>query len=242
MRERTDIQEKAEGIALRYANEIASDFSYPVIRFLEVILSWFWNKLYEGVKVNHIERVQDVAQGNEIVYVPCHRSHIDYLLLSYLLFRNGLTPPHIAAGINLNMPRDRLDPAPRRAFFMRRSFKGNQLYTAVFNEYLHTLFSRGFSTEYFVEGGRSRTGRMLHSTHRHASPSPCAASSVTRAGRSSSCRSTSATSACWKAAPTSANCGATKKKESIFDLFKVVGALKQRFGQVWVNFGEPIHL
>ncbi|MBN0161799.1 glycerol-3-phosphate 1-O-acyltransferase, partial [Pseudomonas aeruginosa] len=57
-------QEKAEGIALRYANEIASDFSYPVIRFLEVILSWFWNKLYEGVKVNHIERVQDVAQGN----------------------------------------------------------------------------------------------------------------------------------------------------------------------------------
>ena len=97
-------QEKAEGIALRYANEIASDFSYPVIRFLEVILSWFWNKLYEGVKVNHIERVQDVAQGNEIVYVPCHRSHIDYLLLSYLLFRNGLTPPHIAAGINLNMP------------------------------------------------------------------------------------------------------------------------------------------
>ena len=65
--------------------------SYPVIRFLEVILSWFWNKLYEGVKVNHIERVQDVAQGNEIVYVPRHRSHIDYLLLSYLLFRNGLT-------------------------------------------------------------------------------------------------------------------------------------------------------
>lgn len=155
-------QEKAEGIALRYANEIASDFSYPVIRFLEVILSWFWNKLYEGVKVNHIERVQDVAQGNEIVYVPCHRSHIDYLLLSYLLFRNGLTPPHIAAGINLNMPV--IGSILRRggAFFMRRSFKGNQLYTAVFNEYLHTLFSRGFSTEYFVEGGRSRTGRMLH--------------------------------------------------------------------------------
>ena len=148
--------------------------------------------------------MQDVAQGNEIVYVPCHRSHIDYLLLSYLLFRNGLTPPHIAAGINLNMPV--IGSILRRggAFFMRRSFKGNQLYTAVFNEYLHTLFSRGFSTEYFVEGGRSRTGRML--THAPAcSPSPCAASSETRAGRSSSCRSTSATNACWKAAPTSAN-------------------------------------
>ncbi|MFV9486368.1 glycerol-3-phosphate 1-O-acyltransferase PlsB [Pseudomonas aeruginosa] len=235
-------QEKAEGIALRYANEIASDFSYPVIRFLEVILSWFWNKLYEGVKVNHIERVQDVAQGNEIVYVPCHRSHIDYLLLSYLLFRNGLTPPHIAAGINLNMPV--IGSILRRggAFFMRRSFKGNQLYTAVFNEYLHTLFSRGFSTEYFVEGGRSRTGRMLHPrtgmlaitlrSFLRDSRRPIVFVPVyigyerVLEGRTylGELR------------------GATKKKESIFDLFKVVGALKQRFGQVWVNFGEPIHL
>lgn len=235
-------QEKAEAVALRYANEIAADVSYPVIRFLEVTLTWFWNKLYEGVKVNHIERVQEVAQGHEIVYVPCHRSHIDYLLLSYLLFRNGLTPPHIAAGINLNMPV--VGSILRRggAFFMRRSFKGNQLYTAVFNEYLHTLFSRGFSTEYFVEGGRSRTGRMLHPrtgmlaitlrSFLRDSRRPIVFVPVyigyerVLEGRTylGELR------------------GAAKKKESIFDIFKVVGALRQRFGQVWVNFGEPIHL
>lgn len=235
-------QEKAEAAALRYANEIAADVSYPVIRFLEVTLTWFWNKLYEGVKVNHIERVQEVAQGHEIVYVPCHRSHIDYLLLSYLLFRNGLTPPHIAAGINLNMPV--VGSILRRggAFFMRRSFKGNQLYTAVFNEYLHTLFSRGFSTEYFVEGGRSRTGRMLHPrtgmlaitlrSFLRDSRRPIVFVPVyigyerVLEGRTylGELR------------------GAAKKKESIFDIFKVIGALKQRFGQVWVNFGEPIHL
>ncbi|MEP9317524.1 glycerol-3-phosphate 1-O-acyltransferase PlsB [Pseudomonas sp. LABIM340] len=235
-------QDKAEAAALRYANEIAADVSYPVIRFLEVTLTWFWNKLYEGVKVNHIERVQEVAQGHEIVYVPCHRSHIDYLLLSYLLFRNGLTPPHIAAGINLNMPV--VGSILRRggAFFMRRSFKGNQLYTAVFNEYLHTLFSRGFSTEYFVEGGRSRTGRMLHPrtgmlaitlrSFLRDSRRPIVFVPVyigyerVLEGRTylGELR------------------GAAKKKESIFDIFKVIGALKQRFGQVWVNFGEPIHL
>src|SRR5690606_39327280 len=64
-------------------------------------------------------------------------------------------------GINLNMPL--IGGLLRRggAFFMRRTFRGNPLYTAVFNEYLHTLFCRGFPVEYFVEGGRSRTGRTL---------------------------------------------------------------------------------
>ncbi|KPX60108.1 Glycerol-3-phosphate acyltransferase, partial [Pseudomonas amygdali pv. lachrymans] len=147
-------QDKARDRALSYGNEIASDYTYSVIRFMEVVLSWFWNKIYDGIKVSHIEGVQEVAPGHEVIYVPCHRSHIDYLLLSYLLFRNGLTPPHIAAGINLNMPV--VGSLLRRggAFFMRRTFKGNPLYTAVFTEYLHTLFIKGFPVEYFVEGGR----------------------------------------------------------------------------------------
>ena len=235
-------QAKAREKALHYGNEIASDYTYTAIRFLEVILSWFWNKIYDGIKVNNIEGVQNVAQGNEIIYVPCHRSHIDYLLLSYLLFRNGLTPPHIAAGINLNMPV--IGGLLRRggAFFMRRTFKGNPLYTAVFNEYLHTLFTKGFPVEYFVEGGRSRTGRMLQPktgmlaitmrSFLRNSRTPIVLVPVyigyerVLEGRTylGELR------------------GATKKKESIFDIFKVIGALKQRFGQVAVNFGEPIKL
>jgi len=234
--------EKAEAKALHYGNEIASDYAYTAIRFLELVLSWFWNKIYDGIKVNHIEGVQDVAQGHEVIYVPCHRSHIDYLLLSYLLFRNGLTPPHIAAGINLNMPV--IGGLLRRggAFFMRRTFKGNPLYTAVFNEYLHTLFSKGFPVEYFVEGGRSRTGRMLQPktgmlaitlrSFLRSSRLPVVFVPVyigyerVLEGRTylGELR------------------GASKKKESIFDIFKVIGALKQRFGHVWVNFGEPIKL
>ncbi|QKZ06349.1 glycerol-3-phosphate 1-O-acyltransferase PlsB [Pseudomonas eucalypticola] len=233
---------KAEAQALRYGNEIASDYTYTAIRFLEVVLSWFWNKIYDGIKVNHLEGVQQIAPGHEVIYVPCHRSHIDYLLLSYLLFRNGLTPPHIAAGINLNMPV--IGGLLRRggAFFMRRTFKGNPLYTAVFNEYLHTLFTKGFPVEYFVEGGRSRTGRMLQPktgmlaitlrSFLRSSRMPIVFVPVyigyerVLEGRTylGELR------------------GASKKKESIFDIFKVIGALKQRFGQVAVNFGEPIRL
>ena len=233
---------KAEALALRYGNEIASDYTYTAIRFLEVVLSWFWNKIYDGIKVNHIEQVQGIAPGHEVIYVPCHRSHLDYLLLSYLLFRNGLTPPHVAAGINLNMPV--IGSLLRRggAFFMRRTFKGNPLYTAVFNEYLHTLFTKGFPVEYFVEGGRSRTGRMLQPktgmlaitlrSFLRSSRTPIVFVPVyigyerVLEGRTylGELR------------------GASKKKESIFDIFKVIGALRQRFGQVYVNFGEPIRL
>ncbi|MBF7729682.1 glycerol-3-phosphate 1-O-acyltransferase PlsB [Pseudomonas sp. N040] len=234
--------DKARRQALKYANEIASDYSYATIRFLETLLTWFWNKLYEGIKVSHLEQVQEAAQGHEVIYVPCHRSHIDYLLLSYLLFRNGLTPPHIAAGINLNMPL--IGGLLRRggAFFMRRTFKGNPLYTAVFNQYLHTLFSRGFPVEYFVEGGRSRTGRMLQpktgmlamtlSSYLRTSRLPIVFIPVyigyerVLEGRTylGELR------------------GASKKKESIFDIFKVLSALKLRFGAVAVNFGQPIRL
>lgn len=234
--------EKAESQALRYGNEIASDYTYTAIRFLELVLSWFWNKISDGIKVNHIEGVQEVAQGHEVIYVPCHRSHIDYLLLSYLLFRNGLTPPHIAAGINLNMPV--IGGLLRRggAFFMRRTFKGNPLYTAVFNEYLHTLFTKGFPVEYFVEGGRSRTGRMLQPK---TGMLAITVRSFLRSNRLPVVfvpvyigyeRVLEGRTYLGELR------GASKKKESIFDIFKVIGALKQRFGHVWVNFGEPIKL
>jgi len=152
---------KARDRALKYAHEIASNFSMATIRFMEVVLSWLWNRLYDGIRINNIETAQEAAQDNAVIYVPSHRSHIDYLLLSYVLYKNGLMPPHIAAGINLNMPI--IGPLLRRggAFFMRRSFRDNPLYSAVFNEYMHVMFTRGFSVEYFVEGGRSRTGRTL---------------------------------------------------------------------------------
>ncbi|MFA5676846.1 MAG: glycerol-3-phosphate 1-O-acyltransferase PlsB [Pseudomonas sp.] len=234
--------DRARDRAARYANEIASDFTYTIIRFLEVVLAWFWNKLYDGVKVNNLANVQDIARGKEIIYVPCHRSHIDYLLLSYLLVNNSLTPPHIAAGINLNMPI--IGNILRRggAFFMRRSFRGNQLYTAVFNEYLHLLFSRGFPVEYFIEGGRSRTGRLLDprtgmlaitlSSYLRSSRRPVVFMPVyigyerVLEGRTylGELR------------------GQEKKKESIFDLFRVISALKLKFGEVTVNFGEPVAL
>ena len=154
--------DKAKKNALSILNEIAANFSYRMLRVTDFILTWAWHRLYQGLKVTNADPIRELAQnGHEIVYAPCHRSHMDYLLLSYVLYRQGLVPPHIAAGINLNFwP---AGPIFRRlgAFFIRRSFRGNKLYTAIFREYLAELFIRGYSVEYFIEGGRSRTGRLL---------------------------------------------------------------------------------
>ena len=142
--------------------EIAADYRSSTLRVGDRVLRWLWNKLYTGLKINNADMLRDLAQrGHEIVYVPCHRSHMDYLLLSYVIYQQGLAPPHIAAGINLNFwP---AGPIFRRggAFFIRRSFSGNKLYSAVFREYLCQLFSKGYSIKYYTEGGRSRTGRLL---------------------------------------------------------------------------------
>ncbi|GLT20325.1 glycerol-3-phosphate acyltransferase [Vibrio zhanjiangensis] len=155
-------EEKAREEAQAIMDEVAADFSYSMIKKGDRILGWLWNRIYQGLNINNASIVRKLAQdGHEIVYVPCHRSHMDYLLLSYVLYHEGMVPPHIAAGINLNFfP---AGPIFRRggAFFIRRSFKGNKLYSTIFREYLAELFSKGYSVEYFSEGGRSRTGRLL---------------------------------------------------------------------------------
>lgn len=121
---------KLEKKAAKYLREMASDYSYPVVRVFDMLLSWLWERLYQGVEVKGMENVQAVASDYELVYVPCHRSHIDYLLLSYVIFHKGLMPPHIAAGINLNLPV--VGSLLRRggAFFIRRQFRDNKLYRA----------------------------------------------------------------------------------------------------------------
>ncbi len=148
------------GAQVRVGDRVGLQLSRSCARW-----SWcsrrLWRRLYDGVEVHHANELAKVAPGKGLVYLPNHRSHVDYLLLSYLVHAQGLAPPHIAAGANLNFPV--VGPLLRRggAFFLRRSFKGEPLYAAVFREYLHAMLAKGFPIAYFIEGGRSRSGRTL---------------------------------------------------------------------------------
>src|SRR5580698_3645142 len=149
-------------LARKYALEIAANYSQAFVTFMAMALGRLWNSLYDGVQLEHLENLSAVGDGVEIIYVPCHRSHMDYLLLSYIIYRKGFAVPHVAAGANLNMPLIGRFMRKCGAFFLRRSFKGDALYPVVFTKYLGFMMARGHPLEYFVEGGRSRTGRLLN--------------------------------------------------------------------------------
>ncbi len=226
-----------------YAWEIAADYSHPVVRSLSFLLTPVWNRIYSGVLVHHLDALKSVAPGNEVVYVPCHRSHMDYLLLSYLLYTRGIVPPHIAAGINLNLPV--IGSVLRRggAFFIRRSIRGSALYSAVFTEYVAQLMAGGYSLEYFIEGGRSRTGRllqpkggMLAMTVRAflRQPTRPVLFQPVYIGYEKLMEGNSYLDELT---------GKPKQKESVWALlYGIPRVLRQNYGQVVVNFGEPIRL
>ncbi len=228
--------------ARKYAQEIAAHISYPTVGVIYRLLRWLWNRMYDGIVLHHVGRLHEAAREKEIVYVPCHRSHFDYLLLAYIVYDEGLSLPHTAAGINLNMPV--IGSILRRggAFFLRRSFKGNRLYAAVFNAYLREILKRGHSIEYFVEGGRSRTGRLLtpkggmlvmtvHS-YMQAPRRPVVFVPI-YFGYEKLIEGDSFISELG---------GAEKKKESLLGLIRSVRALRENFGKVYVNVGQPVEL
>jgi len=226
----------------RYLEEITSNFSYRFLRVFRAVLSKVWHGIYQGIEVNHAQKVRDATQsGAEIIYMPCHRSHMDYLLLSYLLFEEGMMPPHIAAGVNLNF-----FPAGgifRRsgAFFLRRSFKDNPVYGKVFKAYFALLFKQGYPIEFFTEGGRSRTGRLLPAKtgllamsvetflaqpDRNVMIVPVYIGYDHIMEVSTYMKELS---------------GQKKEKETAWQVVGIIKKLRN-FGQAFVNFGEPINL
>lgn len=154
---------EAQKEATAHLDEIASNYSPKIIRLFDISIRIMMKFIFDGMVIDYegLDRIKQQSKKGPIILVPCHKSHLDYLILSYVFFHNNMPCPQIAAGTNLSFwP---LGPVFRGggAFFLRRTFKGDPLYPKIFSAYLYKILDEGFHVEFFIEGGRSRTGKLL---------------------------------------------------------------------------------
>ena len=145
--------------------EIQADYSPILIKKLRDICNVPLSKMYDGINFEVTDNLDllQLTRENNVIFVPNHQSHLDYLALNYAIHReyNNQIPVHIAGGINLNIfP---IGTIFRRSgcFFIRRNFANNKNYRYTFEAYLYYLLRKNIPIEFFFEGGRSRTGKLL---------------------------------------------------------------------------------
>ncbi|MBT7610872.1 MAG: hypothetical protein HN576_14010 [Bacteriovoracaceae bacterium] len=229
---------------LKNLNEIKAEFSEKYIKTFETILDSTLGKLYDGLyfNENNID-FEKLVEENSVVLVPNHQSHADYLAINYLVYKNYRFPLYVAGGSNLNIfP---IGPLFRKSgcFFIRRSFANDILYKITLEAYLHYLLKEQKPIEFFFEGGRSRTGKLLPPRYGLYQMLLEAHKLLPEEGKMP-----------LVFVPVSINheylpdqkalareaAGGKKVKESSGQLLKLIGLFSKQFGSVHINLGKPI--
>ncbi|MBU1194678.1 MAG: 1-acyl-sn-glycerol-3-phosphate acyltransferase [Proteobacteria bacterium] len=230
--------------AAGYIKEIAANYNLQVINIIKTALAWAFKNIFEDLVLNQdeINRMREKSIDAPLVLVPCHKSHLDYLLLPYVMFINNMPAPHIAAGKNLSFwP---LGPIFRRggAFFLRRTFQGAPLYAKIFAAYLEKLLHEGFNIKIFIEGGRSRSGKLL-------APKPGGIAMMINAYLSGACKNLHFVPVyigydrvLEEDAYLKEIEGGKKNPENLKGLIGARKFLKKKYGKVYMHFDEPISL
>lgn len=224
--------------------EIASDYNERWLGVWERTLSRLWRNIYDDFIIDQdgIASIREITRRMPCVVLPCHRSHVDYLILSYIFYQHQIALPHVAAGDNMNFWPLGYIFRQSGAFFLRRRFQGDDLYADVFATYVETLLREGVPIEFFLEGGRSRTGKMVM-------PKYGMISMILRAYQDKVSDDIALLPVYLgydriieEHSYLAELSGAAKKNESALDVIKHTKIMMHRYGRVYVNFGDPISL
>ena len=236
--------EKAAAHARVLYDEVATKFEVDAVSMLDWVLRNVWNRIYDGMEVDasDVAKLRDVSRKATMVLVPAHRSYVDFLVLSQILYWNAMMPPLIAAGINLAFWPMGTIFRYSGAFFIRRTFKGDPLYPHVVRTYLKHMLREGYTHEFFIEGARSRTGKtlppkfgmlsmivdaFLEGSQNDVAFIPCSIGYEKIIESGIYARELA---------------GGEKVKESIGGLLSAGKVLRHKYGRVHVTFDEPIFL
>jgi glycerol-3-phosphate O-acyltransferase len=233
--------EKAERDVEKMVREIAARQSSTLLAILAALVGWIIRRMFSKVETNGLDKVAEYAKRHPLVLIPTHRSYFDFLIVSLMFYYNYLVPPHIAARDNMAFGPFGLIFRRAGAFYLRRSFD-DPLYKQVFRAYVAYLVREGFTQEFFIEGGRSRTGKtlaprlgmltwdvdaFLECSRRDLFIVPIAITYERLVEESGMVDELE---------------GGEKTQESTMALLRARKYLQGRFGTVHLNFGEPISL
>ncbi len=243
VRKKISLQE-ARKEAAKYFDEIAAKYSRNFVSLGAAMMRWLLKNLFDDVNVDMdaLNRIKRRHLKGPLVFIPCHKSNLDNMTLMSILHANHVHCPHTFAGENLSFwP---VGPFIRRtgAFFMRRSFKGAVFYAMVFSEYIKTLLRESYNLEVFIEGTRSRTGKLLR-------PQIGGLSILINACQNGACPDLVfvPVSISYDRIPEEGSYlneiqGGQKTKESLWGMIKGGKILRSRYGSIYFRFAEPIVL
>ncbi|MEA3502899.1 MAG: 1-acyl-sn-glycerol-3-phosphate acyltransferase, partial [Actinomycetota bacterium] len=228
----------------RYLKEMAATHSPYMIDIVTGIMAWVLSLGYQNLEYSteDLRELYQIGEEHPLVFLPSHKSNSDHLVLQYVLYQNDFPPNHTAGGINLNFfP---IGPLVRRTgiFFIRREFKNNDPYKFVLRQYIDYLLEKRFPLEWYLEGGRSRTGKLrtprlgilsyVVDAYLRGLVDDIVFIPVSIAYDQISDIGSYATE----------QRGGKKEEESFAWALRFIGNLHRRYGSIHVRFGEPLSL
>lgn len=208
---------------------------------LGLICKILLKRLFSEVRTNGLDKLIPAIKDNTVVLVPMHRSHLDYILVGTQLYSEKVNPPYVAAGINLSFWPFGFLFRSVGAYFVKRNAR-DRFHSTVLKRYISYLVRKGHLQEFFIEGGRSRSGKMLE-------PKLGILSTIVEAAKNNRNKdilfvpvAITYENIIEDEAYGKENSGASKVKETFLTTLKALDIFKRRYGEAIIEFARPISL